>query len=122
MRENIKKVINFKTLYIIFAIILIIPTIVYFIKNGTILKFNAWFTYLLKKPTSVFEQLFNMLMFSIIIIGSTFSMWKLLKKSNEEFKNTKVLFGFIAIISILFAIAIPFTTSDIFYYMGTRAD
>ena len=43
----------------------------------------------------------------------------LLKKHKTLFAEKKKMFVFIGIISLLFAITLPFTTSDIFYYMGT---
>ena len=114
-----KKILNIKYLYIFISLLLVVPSIAYLIKNKTIMNFNEYFTFFLKNPNTSSEAIVNMVVFGTIIISLFIVYAIILKKHVELFKNKIKLFAYIAIISVIFVIAIPFTTSDIFYYMGT---
>ena len=114
-----KKILNIKYIYIFISLLLAIPSIVYLVKNKTIMNFNEWFTFFLKNPNTSIEAISNMVAFGLIII-SLFLLYAIILKNHKElFKDKIKMFAFIAIISAIFMVAIPFTTSDIFYYMGT---
>lgn len=114
-----KKLLNIKNIYIFISLVLTTPSIVYLAKNKTIMNFNEWFTFFLKNPQTSIEAILNMMAFGIVII-SLFLLYAIVLKKHKDFFKDKIrMFTFIAIISVIFTIAIPFTTSDIFYYMGT---
>ncbi len=60
MKEKIK---NPKYLYIIVSICLAIPSIIYLIKNKSIMQFNEWFTFFFKVPLNSREAITNMICF-----------------------------------------------------------
>lgn len=111
--------INLKQIYIFLITLMAIPSIVYLITHKTILNFDAWFTFFLRKPQFMGESIIGAICFGIVLISLFFLYFCILKKQEKEFKTTKQFFTFIIIVTILFAIMLPFTTSDIFYYMGT---
>lgn len=106
-------------LYIGTIICLAIPSIWYLIKEKTVLDFNAFFTYFLRIPQISGESILGAILFALILTSSFILYFKIVRNRNKEFKNTKQIFLVILIVSILFGIMLPFTTSDIFYYMGT---
>lgn len=103
-----------KTLFIISGIIFAIPSIKYYIKNKTIYKFEEWFRYLLNDT----DRLEQTIIYIIILIAMTLIYFLIIKNRNKIFKNNKKMFIYIAIVSIIFILVIPFTCSDVFYYLG----
>ncbi len=118
MKKVLDKI-TYKTLFLMVSMILAIPSIMYLIKNGTIVNFTEWFTFFLCKPKNYGETILGTIIFGIILILLFLYYLKIIKNSNKEFLNIKRVIMYILIISIIFAIVLPFTTSDIFYYIGT---
>ncbi len=106
--------ITLKILFIISGIIFAIPSIKYYIKNKTIYKFEEWFKYLLNDT----DRLEQTIIYIIILISMTLIYFLIIKNRNKIFKNNKRIYIYIAIISIIFIVVIPFTCSDVFYYLG----
>lgn len=117
--KSILKNINYKILLLISTLILALPSIFYLAKNKTIVNFNEWFTFFLRKPNSIKESIIGAICFGLILIALFYFYFKLIKKSNKEFKNLKQIIIYVLIIVCIFGIMLPFTTSDIFYYIGT---
>ena len=91
-----------------------VPSIIYYINNKTVFQFDQWFKFLLNN-TDRFEQT---IIYLIVLTILTILYIILIKNRKKIFKNTKTIFIFIAIIAIIFIAVIPFTCSDIFYYLG----
>ena len=118
MRNKISNI-NLKILFIITSILMAMPSISYLIRNKTIIRFNSWFTFFLRKPKTRIEAMIGALMLGILILISIYTYFKLVKNNKSEFKTIKEIIIFILIVSCIYGIMIPFTSSDIFYYMGT---
>lgn len=112
--KKIRNILNEKILFAIACIIFAIPSIAYYIENKTIFQFNQWFKFLLNSS----DRIGQTIIYLIIILVITILYFEILKKRKTIFKNTKSIFMFILIITIIFVIVIPFTCSDIFYYLG----
>ena len=110
--EKLNKII--KILFIITAIMFAIPSIIYLIQNGTILNFTKEFKFLLNDSDTLKQTAVYML----ILISMTILYFLIIKRREKIFKNTKRMFIFIAIIAIIFIAVVPFTSSDVFYYLG----
>lgn len=118
MKKGIEKN-YYKILFLMASIIMLIPSLIYLIKNKTILHFNEWFTFFLRVPNNIMESIVGAIVFGILLIILIYTYFKLIKRSNIEFVNIKKVLLFVLFVSIIFGIMLPFTTSDIFYYMGT---
>ena len=106
----------FKILFVILSIILVVPSIKYLMQNRTLAGFNLFNTWILEKMPVGNKTLIDAICFTLIFIALVFVYIELLKK--DSFKSIKKVIIFIAINSVIFGIAIPYMTSDIFYYLG----
>ena len=118
--EKIKKIINdkesiiLKILFILASVMFVVPSIIYYINDKTVFQFDQWFKFLLNN-TDRFEQT---IIYLIVLTILTILYIVLIKNRKKVFKNTKRMFIFIAIIAVIFVAVIPFTCSDVFYYLG----
>lgn len=115
--EKNKKMAN-KCLSVIFIIVNILfamPSIFYYIEHKTILKFEPYFKFLLNDSIYRGEQT---IIYIVILAILTILYFLIIKNRKEIFENIKKLFIFIAIVAIIFIAVIPFTCSDVFYYLG----
>lgn len=114
--EKIKiiKKINLKILYILFSICFAIPSIKYLLINKTILNFEQYFKYLLDDTYIIDQTLIYIVILSIL----TIIYLAIIKYRKQIFKNIKEILIFVSIIAMIFIIVLPFTSSDIFYYLG----
>ena len=105
-------------LMIIVSIILCIPSIMYLVTNKTVDGFNAYYTYTLTRSNDTRIGTLN----GIIVIGAllifSFIYYLIIKKQKELFKDKKQIIIFIAIISFIFMLILPYLSSDIYYYIG----
>ncbi len=118
MKNKLEKI-NYKFLFLITSIIILIPSLNYLIRNKTILNFNEWFTFFLRKPVNSIESVIGAILFGILLIVLFYLYFKIIKNTDKEFKGLKSIILYVLIISCIFGLMLPFTTSDIFYYMGT---
>lgn len=118
MQDTVKKdkiIDNFlKVAIVISSIFFVIPSIVYYIKNGTVLNFNEYFKFLLNGEDRLAQTAIYLLVFLVLTITYIF----LIKRRKTAFKNIKSVLILVTIVSIIFIAAIPFMCSDIFYYLG----
>lgn len=103
-----------KTLFILSCMMFALPSIIYYIRNKTVFKFEAWFKFLLNNT----DRIEQTLIYILVLISLSLLYFLLIKNRKEAFKETKKMFIFIAIVSIIFVVVIPFTCSDVFYYLG----
>lgn len=117
--ENVKKKINYKILFLVTCIIMMIPSVIYLCKNKTILNFTEWFTFFLHNPSNYIESVLGALIYGILFILLIYFYFKILKNSNQEFTSIKKVIFFVLTVALVFGIMVPFTSSDVYYYMGT---
>ncbi len=105
-------------IFIIASIGFALPSIIYFLENKTIYKFYYVWTYLFRFPTSSSEKILNAMLFFTIFTILFLAYIFILKKHNKILKNKKTLFIVIAIVSVLFAMIIPYTSTDVYSYIA----
>ena len=105
---------TFKTLFVIITIIFIIPSLIYVLKNGTILGFNNYYKFFINDGKN--KAFSTIVYLCIFIVLSALYLYFVNKKG--VFKNIKQLLKYVAGVSIIFIAMIPWHSSDIFYYMG----
>lgn len=109
MRNKIMKV-----LFIIFSLLLITPSIIYLIQNKTVMGFDTYFNFFINNTANkTISTLIYICIYLVITI-----LYLMIIKQKEIFKNINHIIKFVFLISMVFVIMLPWTTSDIFYYMG----
>lgn len=104
-----------KILFILTSIVFAMPSIAYLVKKETVLEFGPYFQFLYEAPVSRVGQTW---LYIFLLTILTILYVKLLKKRENIFSNTKKMFLYITIIALIFVAVLPFTCSDIFYYLG----
>ncbi len=112
--KKIKDINLIKLLYVIAAFVFIIPSIVYFVKNKTVLGFKKEFRFLLNDVNTLKQTIAYLIIITILI--SIYFL--IIKRRKELFKDIKSVIIFILIISSIFVFTIPMLSSDVFYYLG----
>ena len=116
MKEQLKNKNIIKYIFIVTVLVFAIPSIIYIFSGKGLFNINSEFNFLLLGKKS---KLINTILFTILFSIISIIYFKVIKQSNEIFKDKKNVFIFIIIISILFTIVLPFTSTDIYYYMST---
>lgn len=109
-----KKTGIFKYLYIIVSLVFILPSLRYLVEHKTVLGFDKWFLFLLNdssRETQTIQYIFILALITIVYI-------LIIKYRQKLFDNIKKILIFTGIIGLIYVFSIPFTSSDIFYYMG----
>ena len=104
-----------KILLIITSIIFVIPSIKYIIDNGTIMNFNTYYDFTFNDLTDN-KNISTIIYLILLIISSV--IYVLIIGKNKIFQNIKQLLIYVGVISLIFMAMLPWTSSDIFYYMG----
>ena len=104
-----------KVLFPVIAILFAMPSIIYWMQNKTVLNFGPYFQFLYEMPISRATQT---ILYLFLLAGLVGFYWLNIKRRKEIFQNSKKIFFFIAIIAIIFIAVLPFTCSDVFYYLG----
>lgn len=113
MNKKTNKLVKF--IFITASILFAIPSIIYFIQKKTVLQFEPYFQFLYDAQVSRATQT---ILYIVILAILAVAYFAIVKRRKEIFKNIKEVFIFIAIISLIFVAVLPFTSSDIFYYLG----
>lgn len=116
-----KKEIKYKLIFILLSVALISPSIIYMLKGRKMIdlvsSFTFFFTYSTWEITP--EKVIGTILFVGIFIALAFAYYKIIKNHKKEFTNGKKVATFVTIVSILFFIMLPLTSTDVFYYIGT---
>lgn len=117
MLESKKNRVNnlIKILFIVASILFALPSIIYIIEKKTVFEFGPYFHFLYDMPISRGTQT---LYYLFLLAMLTILYFLMIKKRKEMFQNTKKMFLWISIITIIFIAVLPFLSSDIFYYLG----
>lgn len=103
-----------KMVYIILSVFLVIPSIIYLIQNKTVMGFNTYYNFFINTNSNkIVSTLIYLAIYMTIII-----MYLIIIKKKDIFKNIKQILIFTTIIGVIFIVMLPWTSSDIFYYMG----
>ena len=102
-----------KISFVVLSILLIIPSLIYLISNKTIMGFDIYFNFFLNDNINKIISTSAFLVLFILLTIIYFIIYKM-----DCFKNIKRILIFITLIGIIFMIMLPWTSSDIFYYMG----
>ena len=102
-----------KFVFVLLNILFAVPSVVYFIKYKTLFGFNIENNFFLDLfLNNIVATITYTILFVLLMI-----FYSLLLK-NDIFKNTKQTFMYIAIISVIYVFIVPWTSTDIFYYIG----
>ncbi len=112
--NKIKNINLIKVLFIVSSFTFIIPSIIYICKFKTILGFNKEFKFLLDDSNRILQTIVYLIIVTLLIL----IYFLIIKKRKELFRDMKSVMIFIFIISLIFVFAIPFFSSDVFYYLG----
>lgn len=103
-----------KILFGITSIFFVLPSLIYLFQKGTIYGFNKEFCFFLNDSNRIMQTI----VYLIILTISTILYSLIIKRQKEIFKDIKQILIFTGIICCIFLISIPFTSSDVFYYLG----
>lgn len=118
--EKIKKI-KYKIIFILLSIAFITPSIVYILKGRTIIDLTSSFTFFFTEPTKeiTVAKVIGTIFFIGIFVGISLLYYKILKNHKKEFVAGKKVASFVIIVSLIFFMMLPLTSTDVFYYMGT---
>ncbi len=103
-----------KILFILTSVILVIPSIIYIAENRTILGFNTYYNFFITKSIS---KIISTIIYLILFVILNIAYIKIIKEK-DMFSNERKVLKFTTIVGIIFILMLPWTSSDIFYYMG----
>lgn len=103
-----------KISFIILNLLFIIPSIIYLIQNKTMLGYNLYYNFFI---TNQINKILSTSIYLAIFV-TIFIIYIMIIKQKEMFKNIKQITLFIAVTSFIYVFMLPWTSSDIFYYMG----
>lgn len=106
-----------KIIFIISTILFIIPSIIYFINNKTLLNFNGNLEFCFFLTNNV-DRLYQAIAYTAIISIMVGSYALIIKYKEKIFKNIKQIFILIIVASSILIFTVPFMCSDVFYYLG----
>ena len=104
-----------KILFIIASLLFAMPSIMYLVQKKTVYQFGPYFQFLYDAPINRATQT---ILYIFVLIVLSILYFTIVKKRKDIFQNTKKMFLFITVIAIIFVAVLPFTCSDIFYYLG----
>lgn len=114
-QSNSKKNSMIAILFLISCILFAIPSICFYTKYKTVLNYPFEFKFLL---TNRISQIWQGIIYFIIILIITIFYILIIKNRRKIFNTNKNVFIFILIISTIFLVVIPVSSSDVFYYLG----
>lgn len=114
-----KKIINFKVIYLLLILLFAIPSIIHIINTGFVLESKEYFHIFINNMGENVSTFFNGLIYFTFFVLMFGIYFLILKKKNKLFNNITSLIIFILLVSVLFAIILPITSSDVFSYATT---
>lgn len=103
-----------KIVFIILSISMVVPSVMYLATHGTIFGFNTYYNFFINQESNKQISTITYLLLFVLLIA----IYIFFINKKECFKNIKQTIIYISIISGIFVIMLPWTSSDIFYYMG----
>lgn len=103
-----------KTMFIVICIMLILPSIIYLIQNKTVLGFDTYYNFFINESANkTVSTIIYLVLFVLCMV-----IYLQIVKSKTIFKDIKEILKYVSIVGFLFVIMLPWTSSDVFYYMG----
>ena len=115
--KEINKLDFLKIFFIVLSITFAVPSIFFMLKRKTVFNFdgNLEFCFLLTKNISRgMQAAVYFLIVALMIIVYYF----IIRNRKALFKHMKQVYILTAIVTLVFVFVLPFTSSDVFYYMG----
>lgn len=103
-----------KKIFVMLSILLILPSIIYLIQYKTVLGFDTYYNFFINENIN---KTISTILYLVLFIAMIYVYLKLIKRK-DMFNNIKDILKYVAIIGSIFLIMLPWTSSDIFYYMG----
>lgn len=103
-----------KKIFIAISIMLVMPSIIYLMQNKTVLGFDTYYNFFINGEVN---KTLSTTIYLVLFISLTAIYFQIIKQK-DTFKNIKQILKYVAIIGSIFVIMLPWTSSDIFYYMG----
>lgn len=103
-----------KIFYILLSLCFVLPSIYYLIKNGTVLGFEKYYNFFIDDGKN---KIISTIVYLLIFISLS-ALYIYFIKNKDCFKNIKQVLIYSGIVGTIFIIMLPWTSSDIFYYMG----
>lgn len=103
-----------KSIYILMSILLVLPSTIYLIKNKTVFGFDLYYNFFINEN---FNKTVSTIIYLALFIVSNVVYVKIIK-TKDIFESIKSILKYVAIIGGIFVVMLPWTCSDIFYYMG----
>ena len=97
MNDKVNLSIFAKVIFIIFGIMLAIPSINYYVEKGTIFKFDTYYQFFLNNSDIKMQTLY----YFIILLLITASYFFIIKNRKKLFKDFRSIMIFVVIISFL---------------------
>lgn len=107
-----------KTILVLLCIVFTIPSIVHMLTGNRIFDLNSDFNFFYMTSTGLSKAI-GTIFFVGIFTAICITYFMIIKYNKEIFKDSKQFIKFILIISIIFLIMLPLTSTDVFYYIGT---
>ena len=111
MKEKTNNIL--KTSFIILSVLLVTPSIIYLLTTKTVKYMNIYYNFFIIR----YEKIVTTIIYLILFIAISVIYFIIIKRKNI-FESPKKTIIFITIISAIFTVMLPWTSSDIFYYMG----
>ena len=116
-----KKEINWKIIFILLSVAFISPSMIYLLQRRKIIDLVSSFTFFFTDSTWGITpgKVIGTIFFVGIFVALAFVYYKIIKNHKKEFTSGKKVAKFVIIVSLLFFIMLPLTSTDVFYYIGT---
>ena len=102
--------------FILIGILFSVPSILYLKTHKSVDGYNGALYYFLH-TNSLKHTILGAVVFALLLISSFLIYFRIIKNSKNL--NIKKILFFVLIIGFTFIIALPNTSTDLFYYMGT---
>lgn len=122
--ENVKNKVNFKIIFIILCCCMTIPSCLYIAKGNSIINLTSSFSFFINPSNQILstQKIVETVLFMGLWIGISILYCYLIKHNEIIFPTWKSMVMVIVIVAILFMVILPITSTDIFYYIGTRME
>lgn len=119
--EKVKSNNNLKLIFILLCVTFATPSIMYLVTGKKIFDLVSSFTFFYTNPSLEITpiKIVGSILFLVIFLGISFVYYKIVKENKKIFISNKQIAKFIIIVSIIFLIMLPLTSTDVFYYIGT---
>lgn len=119
--EKIKDKKNLIYVYIAFALAFVIPSVIYIIKGRSIFNLNCDFSFLFANQSKILstQKIVSTICYVFLFTGISITYYMIIKHNKKIFTTGEQVAKFILVIAVIFFIMLPFTSTDIFYYMAT---